>query len=261
MSCELWADKLDAYVDNEGSRDDFSAMEDHMRACPDCARDALGRIQLKRATQAAAMRYTPPPEFRLRVQKSIQKDRKPLWALAWKPALLAATAMILLVVASALVFTRHVESDRAIVAQGEDVDRRRHRRLDARQLGHDLVDGIDDVGAGLLVDDQEHGALAVGPGRLRRILRSFDRLADVADTQRSAVAVGDDDVVPGLGLGELIVGVDRERAVAAVDRCPWDRRRSRSRAACEPPPATDSSPRVWPDRAGCGWRASAGRRS
>ena len=114
MSCELWADKLDAYVDNEGSRDDFSAMEDHMRACPDCARDALGRIQLKRATQAAAMRYTPAPEFRLRVQKSIQKDRKPLWALAWKPALLAATAMILLVVASALVFTRHVESDRAI---------------------------------------------------------------------------------------------------------------------------------------------------
>src|SRR5271170_6899980 len=55
MSCELWADKLDAYVDNEGSHDDFSAMEDHLRACPDCARDALGRIQLKRATQAAAL--------------------------------------------------------------------------------------------------------------------------------------------------------------------------------------------------------------
>ena len=114
MSCELWAGKLDAYVDNEGSRDDFAAMEDHLRACPDCARDALGRIQLKRATQAAALRFTPSPEFRLRVEKSIRKNRKSPWALAWKPALLAAVAMILLAVASALVFTRHVESDRAI---------------------------------------------------------------------------------------------------------------------------------------------------
>ena len=103
------------------------------------------------------------------------------------------------------------------VAQDADIDRRRHRRLDERQLGHDLVDGIDDVGAGLFVDDQEHGALAVGPGRLRGVLRTIDGLADVADTQRSIVSVGDDDVVPGLGLGQLIVGIDRERAVTAVD--------------------------------------------
>ena len=73
-----------------------------------------------------------------------------------------------------------------------------------------LFDGIDDVGAGLLEDDQEDAALAVGPGGLRRVLRPGHGLADIAHPQRPAVAIGDDDVVPILGLGQLIVGVDRE---------------------------------------------------
>ena len=81
----------------------------------------------------------------------------------------------------------------------------------------DLVDGLDDVGAGLLEDDEEDAALAVGPGGLLGVFRSGDGLADVANPQRAAVAIGDDDVVPVLRRGQLVVGVDRVGARLAVD--------------------------------------------
>jgi anti-sigma factor RsiW len=112
MSCELWAERLDAYVDNESSREDLVAIESHLRACPDCAREALGRMRMKRSTQAAAQRFSPSPELRLRVEKSLRRDRKPLWAIAWRPGLIAAAAAILLIVASSLVWTRHMEREK-----------------------------------------------------------------------------------------------------------------------------------------------------
>lgn len=114
MSCEHWAGRLDAYVDNEGPREEFASVEEHLHACSDCAREALGRIQMKRATAAAAMRYTPSPEFRLRVEQGLRKDRKTGWALAWRPAMLAAAAILLAAVATTLVWTRHVESREAM---------------------------------------------------------------------------------------------------------------------------------------------------
>jgi hypothetical protein len=98
-----------------------------------------------------------------------------------------------------------------------DIDRRWNRCDQPRQLRLDPVDGFDDVGAGLLEDDQEHAALAVGPGGLLHVLGPGDRLADVADPQRTAVAVGDDDVVPVLGVQQLVVGVDRVGAFLPVD--------------------------------------------
>ena len=86
------------------------------------------------------------------------------------------------------------------VADDLDLDRRRNRRDQPRQLRLDPVDGFDDVGAGLLEDDEEHAALAVGPGGLLHVLGPGNGLADVADPQRTAVAIGDDDVVPVLGV-------------------------------------------------------------
>jgi anti-sigma factor RsiW len=114
MSCELWAEKIDAYVDGEGSREDLAATEAHINACPSCAREALSRMQLKRATQTAAQRYQPSPQFRLRVQQSIRKKNKPMWALAWRPSLIAAVALVLLLVTSGLVWTRHVAREQAL---------------------------------------------------------------------------------------------------------------------------------------------------
>ena len=77
---------------------------------------------------------------------------------------------------------------------------------------------------GILNTTRKTLRLAIAPGSLRRVLRSRDRLADVAHAHRRPVAIGDDDVVPGLGLGQLVVGLDGEgllrtdeRALGAVD--------------------------------------------
>jgi anti-sigma factor RsiW len=69
---------------------------------------------MKRMTQAAAARYSPSPEFRLGIQKSIQPKRKPVWALAWMPGVaVAAVALVLLVVVLAL-WMRHAAREQAL---------------------------------------------------------------------------------------------------------------------------------------------------
>ena len=90
-----------------------------------------------------------------------------------------------------------------------DLDRRRHRGERVRQQRLDALLRLDDIGAGLLVDQQQNAVVAVLPGRQQGVLRPVDRDADVADAHRRAVLVGDDHVVPGRGLQQLIVVVDR----------------------------------------------------
>ena len=58
---------------------------------------------------------------------------------------------------------------------------------------------------------------AVRPGSELGVLRPVHRPADVADAHRRAVAVGDDDVVPGRRGEDLIVVVDREALLRAVE--------------------------------------------
>ena len=86
-----------------------------------------------------------------------------------------------------------------------------------RQLRLDAVDSLYDVGARLLEHDEEHAPLAGRPCGLLGILRPGDGPPDVAHAQRRAVAVGDDDVVPWLGNGQLIVGIDGVASHLAVD--------------------------------------------
>ncbi len=87
MSCEIWRDKLDAYVDSACLPEDLVALEAHLRECSACAAETLGRVQMKRKTQAAAARYVPSRDFRLRLEKSIQTTRRPRWAFARFPEL------------------------------------------------------------------------------------------------------------------------------------------------------------------------------
>jgi anti-sigma factor RsiW len=103
MTCDVWRGKLDAYIDNDASQEELASLEAHLRTCPSCAADALGRVQMKRITQAAAAsRYAPSPQFRLRLEKSIQSKRKPVWAFSWMPLLAAAVALVLIVASVAL---------------------------------------------------------------------------------------------------------------------------------------------------------------
>lgn len=99
MTCDVWRNKLDAYVDAACSQQELPSIEAHLRTCPSCAAEALGRLQIKRMTQASAARYSPFPKFRRLVEASIQPKRKPAWSFAWIPGVaVAAVALVLLVV-------------------------------------------------------------------------------------------------------------------------------------------------------------------
>jgi anti-sigma factor RsiW len=117
MICEQWYEKLDAYVDDASDLyrpEEFADLEQHLRSCPGCAAEAMSRMQLKRATRAAAARYNPSPTFRLRVQKNIHAEHKPTWAWRWIPGLAGAAALIFLVAVSAAIWVRHAAREEAV---------------------------------------------------------------------------------------------------------------------------------------------------
>ena len=113
MNCEIWRDKLDGYADGELPETESAVLEGHLRTCRDCTAEALDRMQMKRATRAAAMRFTPSAEFRQRVQMSIAP--KPRRLAFWtSPALAMAAVLVLAVTVSALVMVRHSSRDQAV---------------------------------------------------------------------------------------------------------------------------------------------------
>jgi anti-sigma factor RsiW len=114
MTCDLWRDKLDAYADSASSPEELADLESHFRTCPSCSAEALSRIQMKRATHAAAMRYSPSPEFRLRIQKSIQPKRPPAWTFGWMPRLAVAAIALVLVIVGLTVWVRHSAREQAL---------------------------------------------------------------------------------------------------------------------------------------------------
>ncbi len=121
MPCELWKVKLDAYVDGELSTEDMRAFDAHVRACPSCAADALARVQLKRATQNAGRRFTPSPEFRARMQATLQpKPRRSSMALTrvW----ITATALVAILAVVGLAANYGRERSRALQVYSEVAD-------------------------------------------------------------------------------------------------------------------------------------------
>jgi anti-sigma factor RsiW len=102
MNCDTSTPKLDAYLDGELAAADMSALDEHIRNCPKCAAQALSRVQMKLALKTAGKRFTPSPEFKARMLKTIQREqpapaRVSRWYLAWAfPA--AALALLLVTV-------------------------------------------------------------------------------------------------------------------------------------------------------------------
>jgi anti-sigma factor RsiW len=114
MTCDMWRTKLEAYVDSELPDNELEGLESHLRECPSCAADSLGRLQLKRMTQVAGARYSPTPQFRLRIENSIKAKQKPLWGFGWLAALAAAAAMIALAVGISALWVRHSQREQAL---------------------------------------------------------------------------------------------------------------------------------------------------
>ena len=114
MSCNLWAERLDAYVDGETSAQDLPALEEHLRTCRSCAAEAMSRMQMKRGTRAAAaMRFTPPPELRRKIEKCITPKRNRLLFLM-SPSLAMAVVLALVVAVSSAVFVRRSEREQGL---------------------------------------------------------------------------------------------------------------------------------------------------
>jgi anti-sigma factor RsiW len=97
MSSKEQLGKLDAYLDGELETAEASALGAHLRGCPACAADVLGRVQMKRAVQMAGKRYTASAELRNRIAKSVgarslatktPRDASWLWRIVALPALL-----------------------------------------------------------------------------------------------------------------------------------------------------------------------------
>lgn len=122
MTCDPWRDKLEAYVDSASSQEELSPeelanLEAHLRTCSSCAADALGRLQMKRMTQAAAARYSPSPQLQLRIERSIRKKRGPLWGFAWMQGMrlaMAPAAVLLVLVVALTVWLRHSAREQAL---------------------------------------------------------------------------------------------------------------------------------------------------
>jgi len=114
MTCELWRGKLDAYVDGDCSQQELANLDAHLRSCPSCAADALSRLQMKRMTKAAAARYSPSPQFQLRMERVVHPDRRPAWTLAWMPRLAAVAVALLLIIASVGLWMRHSVRQQAL---------------------------------------------------------------------------------------------------------------------------------------------------
>jgi anti-sigma factor RsiW len=112
MTCD-WVSKLDLYVDGELLGGELAEAEAHLRVCPTCAAEALSRLQLKRMTQAAGRRFSPRPEFRLKIAQSIDAAKRPWWARRWAPALAAAAALVLMLVPATL-WLQHSRSEQAL---------------------------------------------------------------------------------------------------------------------------------------------------
>jgi anti-sigma factor RsiW len=107
MTCDLWREKIGAFVDAELSSQDEAAFSAHLHTCASCSAEVIQQFQLKRATQAAGGRYkgAAPAELRQKVLRDLSAEpalpapiaeRRRLWRWNWTPAL-AAAAVILLV--------------------------------------------------------------------------------------------------------------------------------------------------------------------
>ena len=104
------------------------------------------------------------------------------------------------------------------VADNGEIDAGRDRALHLGDFVPDLPDDLDDVGAGLALDVDDHRRRALIPAAGTVILQPVDDVGNVADGDGRAVAIGDDDRLVGLRRRDLIVGGDGIGLLRAVER-------------------------------------------
>jgi anti-sigma factor RsiW len=106
MVCESWKAKLDTYLDGEVPEEEMRSFDAHVRSCPSCSADALMRVQMKRAIQAAGKRYTPSAEFRKRMEQKLAPKPQRSFRLGFMLVTAAALVLVVGTLTSAYLGTR-----------------------------------------------------------------------------------------------------------------------------------------------------------
>lgn len=109
MVCKPWKTKIETYVDGEIPEEEMRTFDAHVRDCSSCSADALARVQMKRAIQAAGRRFTPSAEFQKKMQQRIAHRLQWSLRLGW---MFAAAAVV--IVAAALTSAYLVRSGREV---------------------------------------------------------------------------------------------------------------------------------------------------
>ncbi|HTC95678.1 MAG TPA: zf-HC2 domain-containing protein [Terriglobales bacterium] len=96
MVCELWHEKIGAFVDSELSSEETADVNAHLRGCNSCAAEVVERLQLKRVTQAAGnkYRYEAPLELRMKILQNVTPKKRRSWGWNWAPALAVAVLVL-----------------------------------------------------------------------------------------------------------------------------------------------------------------------
>jgi len=97
MTCELWRDQIEPYIDGELASSHDAEVAAHLRTCAECNAFAAEAIHLKRAIATAGRRYEPTPDFRRQIMDSIgarpSRLRLPWLTFAFAAALLVAVTL------------------------------------------------------------------------------------------------------------------------------------------------------------------------
>ncbi|HEY2469335.1 MAG TPA: zf-HC2 domain-containing protein [Terracidiphilus sp.] len=101
MSCDQDRGKLAAYLDGELAANESKTLQQHLRACPDCAAEIAAMVSLRRAMKPAASRFTASAQFRQKVREQVSPSKRIRMQWMWP---LAAAALAVMVVA--LVWSR-----------------------------------------------------------------------------------------------------------------------------------------------------------
>ena len=71
MTCEIWREQIEPYIDGELAPSHESEVGRHLRTCAECTAHAAEAIHLKRAVAHQGKRYQPSAEFRDQIARSI----------------------------------------------------------------------------------------------------------------------------------------------------------------------------------------------
>jgi anti-sigma factor RsiW len=112
--CDIWQDKVDAFVDNELPSKEAREFEAHLRQCSACSAETVARQRLKVETRSAGQKYEPSAELQAKIHKIVFSRKKPTarWWLA--PASVAAVLIVTVLVG--LVWNR-AQTRNELVAQ------------------------------------------------------------------------------------------------------------------------------------------------